>query len=113
MDEKDIQLYCMQQLQAARKQAGWSQATVGAQLGVSAGVISDWETGRRVLTAADVVRFAAVYQLPVSALLPPTASGPARELEQLFAQAPVEAREPMVQFLLRYLEKHRPQPANN
>ncbi|MEY3018192.1 MAG: hypothetical protein RL336_1327 [Pseudomonadota bacterium] len=52
-----------------RKQAGWSQEALGAQIGVSRQSVSKWESGKSVPDLDKVVKLAEAFGVPTDTLL--------------------------------------------
>lgn len=59
----------MKALRAERKDRHWTQTELGAQVGVSQGDVSEFETGRRIPTPAQALKLSKVLGLPPDRLL--------------------------------------------
>lgn len=82
-----------QNLIKLRKQAGWSQEALGAQIGVSRQSVSKWESGKSVPDLDKVVKLAEAFGVPTDTLLKGEAAAekpqaiPAAQAQPTAAQA--------------------------
>jgi hypothetical protein len=76
VNDADIHSAIGSRLAAARHRAGLTQVAVARDLGLSQSYVARLELGRRRLTLAEAMRFAARYSVDVVEFIPPPADRP-------------------------------------
>ncbi len=70
----------IKRLKAARLDAGLTQASAADALGITQVFVSRMERGERRIDPIELAQFAALYEVPVDALLPEVSIAPKRKL---------------------------------
>jgi transcriptional regulator with XRE-family HTH domain len=56
-------------IKAMRDQLGWSQVELSRRMSLTQPTISDWESGKKLPTVANLIRLAELFGMPFSALV--------------------------------------------